>query len=142
MVRLKWWMRAVGIFYIILAVQNLPFVVSNRLTSQYPGLAAPIDSIAVKALVDTWFLFGIEIGVVGVFLIIASANPIQNRILIYAVLALELLRGIGHDIYLLSRGYAAAPFYITFIVVHIIIMATGLLFLRRARRGTSQGIEG
>lgn len=135
MTPLKWWMRAVGAFYVALGVINLPFVLTGRLEGQYPSLGAPLDSVAVKALVDTWFLFGIEIGVIGVALIVASRNAGRYVVLVWVVLALELLRGIAHDMYLLTRGYASVGFYLGFAIVHLVIIATGFSVARRPKRG-------
>lgn len=134
---LAWWMRIVGVFYVLLGVQNLPFIVRGRLSTQYPGFEAPLDGIAAKALVDTWFMFGIEIGVVGLFLIYASRSPFRHRLLVYLVLALELFRGVLHDLHLVSRGYAVESFYLAFAAVHLVIIGIGLFFLRQARRAVA-----
>lgn len=131
---LTWWMRIVGVFYVLLGIQNLPFIIRGRLPTQYPGFDAPLDSIAAMALVDTWFLFGIEIGVVGVFLLYASRDAFRHRLLVYLVLALELFRGVLHDLHLVGRGYAVESFYLAFAAVHLVIIGTGLFFLRQARR--------
>lgn len=48
-------------------------------------------------------------------------------------LGLELVRGIVDDVYMLSRGYEPA-IYVGWIVLHIIIIATGLWALRKASR--------
>lgn len=40
---LAWWMRIVGVFYVLLGVQNLPFIVRGRLATQFPGFEAPLD---------------------------------------------------------------------------------------------------
>ncbi|MBI2917491.1 MAG: BphX family protein [Chloroflexi bacterium] len=140
--KLKWWMRAVGVFYVALGVINLPFVFTRRLEGQYPSLGAPLDSVAVKALVDTWFLFGIEIGVMGVALIVASRNPGRYVVLVWMVLALELLRGIAHDMYLLTRGYASVGFYVGFAIVHLVIIATGFAFARQHQRSVGVPLPG
>lgn len=130
--RLKWWMRIVGGFYILLAIQNLPFIVSSRISTQYPALDAPVESVAVQALIDMWFLFGVEIGVVGLMLLIASRAPVKNKILVQTVLALELLRGVAIDLYWVAKGDYVEGFYIGFAIVHAVIIVTGWLFLRRA----------
>jgi hypothetical protein len=45
---------------------------------------------------------------------------------------LELLHGVFDDIYLISRGYNTVG-YLVFILIHFIIMGTGLLALRQAQ---------
>lgn len=132
MKKLKWWMRVVGLFYILLMVQNLPPLVLARLATQYPTLTAPVESVAVQGLVDMWFLFGTEMGVVGLMLLVASRTPLRNQILVQTVLLLELVRGIAQDVYWLTRGYYDDVFYVAFVVVHAIIIITGWLFLQQA----------
>jgi hydrogenase/urease accessory protein HupE len=129
--RLKWWMRVVGVLYILLGLQSLPFIVAQRLPSQYPAWTAAPSSTAFKALVDTWFLFGIEIAVIGIFLILASREPLKNVLLVQLVLALEVTRGIAHDIYAIMRGESVVGILVGFIVLHGIIFATGLAFYPR-----------
>ena len=80
-------------------------------------------------------LFGIEIGVIGVALLLASRNPLRYLFLVWIVLALELLRGIAHDMYIVARGYAPVGFYVGFAIVHIVIIATGFAFARQAAHG-------
>ena len=130
---LKWWMRAVGAFYVLLGIQNLPFIIAARLPTQYAGLAASPTSTAFRALVDTWFLFGVEMAVVGVFLLALSGDPLEHRSLIWLVLALNAIRGVGVDVYFILRSEVSAAFYIGFSVLHLIIIATGWAFLRRAQ---------
>jgi hypothetical protein len=48
------------------------------------------------------------------------------------VVALEIVRGILDDIYMIARGYSAA-IYVGFIVLHLVIIVTGMAFMRRAR---------
>lgn len=131
--KFQWWMRLVGLFYLLLGVQNMPPLVRARLPLTYEGLTATLESVAVQAIVDLWFMFGTEMIVVGAMLLLASRAPLQNEILIQTILALELIRGIFVDAVWLTRGYYPAAFYIGFIVVHTVIIGTGYYFLRAAR---------
>ncbi|HEV2126221.1 MAG TPA: BphX family protein [Chloroflexota bacterium] len=135
MARLKWWMRTVGAFYLFLGIFNLPFVVQARLLGQYPNLGVPVDSAAARALVDTWFMFGLEMGVVGAALVFFSRNPVRHLALVWTVIALEVVRGVADDLYLIARGQDAV-FYGSFALVHLAIIITGIVFARRAL-GTS-----
>ena len=61
-------------------------------------------------------------------LLIASRAPDQARTLVWTVIAIELVRGIGVDIYKIARGYKKrVP--VTWMVVHSVIIATGLMSL-------------
>jgi hypothetical protein len=129
---MKWWMRGVGAFYVLMGAFNTPLIIEARLPAQYPDLGVPPDSFAARALIDTWFMFGLEVIVIGLALLYFSRDPGQNVALIWMVLGLELIRGIADDIYLLGRGYEPAIIYIIWILIHSIIIVSGLLVLRAA----------
>jgi hypothetical protein len=133
MTQLKWWMRIVGGFYILLAIQSLPPIVAARLNAQYVGLDTAVSSVAGQALVDMWFLFGTEIGIVGAMLIYASRAPLKNQILVLTVLVLEAVRGVAMDLYWVTRPIYPTGFYIGFAAVHVIIIVLGVTYLRKAR---------
>ena len=139
MSKLKWWMRVIGVFYIFLMVLNLPPVVLARLSTQYEGLTAPVESVAVQGLADIWLTFGVDMGLVGVMLLIASRAPWRNRILVYTVLLLELVRGIALDVFFIMRGYYANEFMVAWIVVHAIIIVAGWISLRQAEAEGAPG---
>lgn len=60
----------------------------------------------------------------------AAGQPAYNRILVLTVSILESVRGAGGDLLWMSRGWPIAN-YIPFMIVHLIIAGTGLLFLRQ-----------
>jgi hypothetical protein len=129
---LQWWMRIVGGFYVLMGLFNTPPVIAARFPLQYPDIGVTVDSLPAQALVDVWFMFGLEVAVIGGALLIAARNPARHIALVWTVLALEVVRGIADDVYLLARGYAIAT-YLTWIVLHVVIVATGLLALQRAQ---------
>ena len=133
MTPLAWWMRGVGAFYLLLGAINLPFAVEARLPSQYPNLGLAAGSPAAQALADTWFMFGLEVGVVGAALVYFSGNPIRHLSLVWTVVALELVRGVADDLYMIARGHDAV-FYGVFGLIHLLIISTGIVFVRRALR--------
>ena len=129
---LQRWMRIVGSFYVAVGLFNTPPVIAARFPAQYPDLGVAVDSLPAQALVDVWFMFGLEVAVIGVALLIAARNPARHLALVWTVLALEIVRGIVDDVYLLARGYEVAP-YVIWIVVHAAIVVTGLWALRGAQ---------
>ncbi|MFP3853074.1 MAG: BphX family protein [Anaerolineales bacterium] len=128
---LKWWMRGVGSFYALLFVVDA--VIKLPVTEMLAGAGISLDqsNLAHRFLVDTWVMFALELGVIGLALWYFSSKPYESRALIWTVLGLELVRGIVDDIYMLVRGYEPA-FYIGWIVIHTIIILSGLLALRNA----------
>jgi hypothetical protein len=137
MIQLTWWMRLVGSFYVLLGVFNTPLIIEARLSAQYPNLDVSAESVAARALIDTWFMFGLEVGVIGIALLYFSRNPIQNTALVWTVLGLEVIRGVVDDMYLLARGYEPG-IYVGWIVIHLIIIVTGVLALRAAHSAKSR----
>lgn len=67
---------------------------------------------------------------------IASRKPDRAKALIWTVIGLELVRGIGIDVYKIIRGYEFSAELI-WIVIHSIIILTGVHFL-----GWTTGIVG
>lgn len=130
---LRWWMRIVGTLYLVLGFANLPPAVRARIASMYPGWSTGPRQVETLAIVDTWFMFGIEVGVVGLALIVFSRRPLEARALVWTVLVLELLRGILHDLHVAMRDYSSAAFYLGFAAVHLAIIGTGWVALRKAR---------
>src|SRR6266550_4556677 len=129
----KWWMRIVGLFYLLVFV--MAAFVKAPIREEGPAgalyLAARGDPMA-RFVVDTWVTLGLELGAVGVALLVASRAADRGRALIWTVGAMELA-GIAADIYKIVRGYdLRAP--LTWMVVHSVIVATGLWALRESRR--------
>ena len=131
MKRLRWWMRVVGTFYLLLFVLGAIIKLPVEQTLAQAGVLMDQTNLAHRFLVDTWVMFALELGVIGAALWFFSDRPYESRALIWTVLGLELIRGIVDDIYMLIRGYDPA-FYIGWIVLHTIIILTGLWSLRSA----------
>ena len=124
------WMRLVGVFYVFLGILNSPIGQVRTFIASY----AEPGTRATEALVDWHFVWAVDIGLVGAFLLFASRDPWRYRILAWLVIAQELLRGIGTDLYFVARGFYEEPVYIGFMVLHAVIIITGVLFLRREGR--------
>lgn len=132
---LKWWMRIVGLFYLLLFVSAVFLKIPPQVYGPEGILeAAAAGELTAMIAVDTWIMFGLELGVVGAALIIASRIPNQARVLVWTVLAIELVRGIIDDIYMITRGYDLTGL-IVWIVIHTVIIVTGLYALRKSNPG-------
>jgi hydrogenase/urease accessory protein HupE len=134
--RLKWWFRVVGAIYVLLGVGFIPFLNAARIPLILPNLDAPVGGVAYRALLDFSFMFGLDLVVIGMFLVWASREPSKHLNLVWLVIWLEIIRGIADDIYMIARGYDA-PFYFGFIVFHLVIIITGYLFVRQAQAETA-----
>ena len=132
--KLKWWFRSVGLFYLLLTLMNLYglFLGGGQLFAD--TLPAPLntDALAVRAFSDAWMVFVFELGVLGAMALVASRDPAKNRIMAWVIIWAEVFRGILADAIWITRGYDAGS-YSGFIVIHLVIVATGIMFLRQAK---------
>jgi hypothetical protein len=133
MTSLTWWLRVVGAVYLVLGSTFLPFVNSGRVETLVPGFDGAEGGAAWSGFVDYLLMFGLEELVLGVFLIVASFRPSCFTPLVWLVCSLSVVRGIGHDVYMISQGYSLAN-NLVFIALHLAIIVSGALLLRRARR--------
>ncbi|MGH8936983.1 MAG: BphX family protein [Acidimicrobiia bacterium] len=103
------WMTVVGVFYvaIFVAATFVKLPIQDFISEDVLGQVPPGDEV-FRLLEDTWVMFGLELGVIGVALIIGSRVPNRAKLLVWTVLGLELVRGIVDDLYMLTRGYETA----------------------------------
>ena len=127
-------MRIVGVFYLLQFVMNSFVMAPIRAVGPRDALAqASAGDPTARFLVDTWITFGLEVGAIGVALLVASRVPASARALVWAIIGIEVARGIVDDIYMISQGYDLTT-YVVWIVIHTVVIVTGLLFLRSAHR--------
>ena len=132
MKKLKWWLRIVGVLYIVegggLALAGLfdPNAFAAIWASTEVGA---LDEVAVRGIrvaglpgVLTWVLLG-------VMMLILSRMPERARVLVITVAAWELLVWLPVDLVGLSSGFAV-PRALTLIAIHASIGVSGLVLLR------------
>lgn len=134
------WMRAAGVFYLVLGIRLLPWVngpmfESMGLEQVYLGGDLAPDSDAFAFLLDWMGTFGVDLLVLGALLLVASRDPVRNRLFAHLVIWHEVVAGVLDDLWFISRDYVADGFYVGFIVVHLVVIATGVRALRRTPRG-------
>jgi hypothetical protein len=139
MKKLTWWFRIVGGFYALLALMNMNLVLFNpSAVSMLFGGTLPFALTAdtTMAFVDGWSPFAFVTLGIATFMLWASRNPRRYLGAVWLIVWLELLHGVVTDIYLIVRGYSAVAF-ISFIVVWIIIIVTGVSSVRQAEAETA-----
>ena len=129
MPKTMWWLRLVGGFYLLLTAGNLLGM------AFYPQmfndtLPYPADDLAVQAFSDAWLVFILELAALGIMLLYAARDPARSGILVLTVVLAEMLRGVVADAIWIMRGYSVVS-YSVFIVIHLVIIVTGLWFLRQ-----------
>ena len=129
-----WWMRIVGAFYLVQFTGMVLLRAPIRVQGPDGALAlADAGDPLARFLVDTWVTFGLEVGAIGLAVLIASRAAHEARALMWAVIGIEVARGITADIYMILRGQEPAPLLV-WIAIHTVVIATGLLAVRSARR--------
>lgn len=134
MKKLTWWFRLVGIFYLLLTLMNFYglFLGGDQLYTDVVPAPMNTNALAVRAFMDAWLVFVFELGVLGAIALVASRAPLQNRIMAWVIIWAELFRGVVADAIWIGRGYDAVS-YGVFIVIHLIIIITGVMFVRQAQ---------
>ncbi|MBI3165898.1 MAG: BphX family protein [Chloroflexi bacterium] len=132
--KLKWWFRIVGGFYLLLAAMNLwaLFLGGGQIFADILPAPMNTDALAVRAFADAWLVFVFELGVLGAMALVASRAPVQNRIMAWTLIWAEVFRGVVGDVVWITRGYDVAS-YAIFIVIHLVIIVTGVMFARQAQ---------
>ena len=125
----KWWLRIVGVFYLLLSFGSLwvLFINPHIFGTMFPFAAEPL---AIRAFSDAWLIFVLEMAVLGSVMLYASREPARHGILVLTVAILEFIRGAGGDFLWMMRGWPTAN-YIPFMIVHLIIAVTGIYFLQQ-----------
>jgi hypothetical protein len=129
---LRRWMYIVGGFYVLMGLFNTPPIIRSRFSTQYPDIGVETASAAGQALGDVWFMFGLEVLVIGVVLLHGAREPARHLSLVWAVIGLEAVRGVAFDLYLIAQGYPNIPVYLLWILLHTIIITSGIVSIRRA----------
>ena len=130
---LKWWLRVIGLFYILQFVM----VAIVRAPIRVQGPEGALDDAAsgnpmAMFLVDTWVTFGLEVGAIGVVLLFASRVPEKARILVWLIIAIEVGRGLIADTYMISRGHPL-PALLVWLALHSLVILTGWYALQRSK---------
>jgi hypothetical protein len=129
---LKIWFIVVGIIYLLLGIGFIPPLNALKIESMLPGFDAPIGGIAYRGLLDVTFMFGLDLIVIGGFLVYCSRQPQIHLNIVWLIILLELIRGIFDDVYMMAMGYEPA-IYIGFIVLHAVIIFTGYQGMRKVK---------
>ncbi|MBI5654021.1 MAG: BphX family protein [Chloroflexi bacterium] len=137
MKKLQWWFRIVGGFYFLLGLVWSPLMGVNALARQmFPGYDAPVGGVADKFLFNVGAMLGFEWIVMGAYMIYASREPAKHYSIVWLIVGYEILRGIVDDLFLIAQGYPVTS-YVAWIVIHLIIITTAVMFTRQASQKTA-----
>lgn len=128
--RIRTWMRIVGIIYILLGIGFIPMVNEARAPYAFPFTDGAEETLLFGAFIDYSFAFGIDLLVMGGFLLWATRDPDRYTWLVWLVVWLEGFRVVG-DLWTFTRPYPGSfqAVIVGFIVLHLIIVVTGVRIL-------------
>lgn len=129
---MKEWLWAIGGLYVLLGAHFMPAINASQFTRVLRGWTAARDTTEFKAVVDWEWTFGLDLVAIGVVAIVAAAMNVAGlAVMVWVIAARELLGGIVADMQIISGGYADRRVYAGFIVLHVVIIASGLLVIPR-----------
>lgn len=138
MKKLTWWLRIVGVVYVLLGVSNVIYeIIDPQFVAQgmVPVSYSP-DAVTVTALVHTFLPSSLTFLVLGVLMLVYANRGAQARALVLVVALLELLAWVPYDLVWFAVDLPIAP-AIPFLIGHFVIGITGVLFLRSEAKQTS-----
>jgi hypothetical protein len=134
---LKWWLRIVGVLYLLEGALTTALALFDR--AEFAAMWASTEAVALDELairgaqiagmpaVLTWLLLG-------VLMLVFSRSPEKARVLVITVALWELLVWIPADVVGSFYGFTM-PRTLALVAVHLAIGLSGLLLLRRAANG-------
>lgn len=137
--KLKWWLRIVGGWYLLLALVGAgyaalaPAAYSEMYVPMLPAAYAG-DDLAVLARIDGDYVIMFVWIVLGVMMYAATRDLARARFFIGAMVWLEFGYAVVNVIWTL-RGF---PNGIAFLILHLIFGVTGIVFLRQTAAQSSQ----
>ncbi len=132
--KLKWWLRIVGGFYLLLGVMNvLVSLFDPQLATEFvfpPSYT--VDEVVVRTFIHANLPPTLAWIVLGVIMFYASRELATAKIIVLTVAMLELFTWVPYDVLWFMNGLPGAV-GAPFLVIHVAIAVTGILFLRQAQ---------
>lgn len=129
---LRIWMVSIGVFYWLNLVLLWPSLWAGQIAGMYPDVNLYPDEPVFKLLLDAWLIVGLGLAAIGTVLLVGSRQPLRYyQALIPVVLITETVFGLW-DIYS-ALGYQEAVIAVITLIVHLIIIVTGLWVWGKAK---------
>lgn len=131
------WMRVVGAIFLLLGIGFIPPINEARVPFAFPFAEGAESTLLFKAFIDYSFAFGIDLLVLGGFLLWAARRPSDHIWLVWLVVWIEAFRVVG-DAWALTRGYPETMnwVFVGFIALHVVVVVAGVLAVRREEAST------
>ena len=140
---IKWWLRIVGVLYVLEGGGLTAMALSA------PGMFAEVWSSAPAGTLAEAAVRGIKLAglpgvltwlLLGVLMLLFSRAPARARVLVIVVAAWELLVWLPVDFIASLNGFEV-PRAVTLMAIHLAIGISAALLLRRTANGADRAIE-
>mgnify|MGYP003487359345 CR=1 FL=1 len=125
------WLIALGLWYVFNAVLTWPSVFGPGLSTMYPGVELSATEPIFRLLTEAWVIVGIQLAAIGVVALWGARNPMKYIAVIPVTIVTEIVDGIW-DIYSIVYSYEATWVGVVTLVIHVIIILTGMVAWRKA----------
>ncbi len=129
--KLKWWLRVVGGWYMLIGLAGFLLPLFN-LEMYAAGLpqAQRGDALAVAASLDMNFAVMLVFIVLSTMMFIASRDPARARFFIWTMVCLEFFAYAVVNVIWTFRGWENT---IPILILHLLFGVTGTVFLRQTK---------
>jgi hypothetical protein len=97
----------------------------------YPGVTLYESEPVFRLLTEAWVIVGIQLAAIGLVALWGAREPMKYIAIIPVTIVTEIVDGIW-DIYSIVSSYEAMWVGIVTLVIHAIIIATGMVAWRKA----------
>lgn len=125
------WLIASGLWYVLNLVLTWPSVFGPTLPKMYPGIPLYETEPVFRLLTEAWVIVGIQLAAIGVVALWGARNPGKYLALIPVIIVTEIVDGIW-DLYSIALSHEALWMGVTTLVIHAVIIVTGVVAWRAA----------
>lgn len=129
MTKARWFLAAIGVFYLINLIGTLPFSTLGLFGTMYPGVELHAGEPIFTLLQDAWAVVGLQLGAIGAVALWGTRDPGRYRAVIPIVIATEIVDGLW-DFYSIAWSHEALWFGLVTLAIHVLWIVWGLYVWR------------
>jgi hypothetical protein len=125
MTKVRLFLIAIGVFYIINLIGTLPFSTLGLFGTMYPGVELHVGEPIFTLLQDAWAVVGLQLGAIGAVALWGARDPGRYAAVIPVVIATEVVDGLW-DFYSIVWSHEALWFGLATLAIHVMWIGWGL----------------
>jgi hypothetical protein len=129
MTKVRLFLIAIGLFYIINLIGTLPFSTLGLFGTMYPGVELHVGEPIFTLLQDAWAVVGLQLGAIGAVALWGALDPVRYEAVIPVVIATEVVDSLW-DFYSIVWSHEALWFGLVTLAIHVMWIGWGLLAWR------------